>query len=124
MEFSFNISPLIISLLQHENAGVIMVFSCIFGVPIFLIVVSPLFKLLEKISSKLYILGSVPLMLFWVSGFLASVLALMLDAPPVKVATILVLQYLIMFIYCLVNLDMLDKYLSSIGKTTKTNVLV
>jgi hypothetical protein len=109
MEFSFELPKFMLNFLNIQDVGIILVFCCAFGILLFSGILAVLMKPFRL--TLLYNIFMLPLLLTWPISTIFTVVLYGLDIEPIKIITMIVLIYPLMFICCLLNINLLKKYL-------------
>ncbi len=116
MEFSVALNPYIDHFLNEGDASFFLIFIYCFGFLLLIAVVALLIKPL-KCFQKLSNMIMLPLVLTWPFSIAFTEILYGLDIAAIKIITVIALTYFLMLIYCLLNLNLLTKYLNSFPKT-------
>lgn len=108
MLLSLNVSSVLINFFNSESAVLAMVLSCAFGVPLIMLAVISIMRLC-RVSDKHQIIIWLPLLGLWLLGGAESLALMFMGIPVVKIFLVVIVQYLILFVFVVTNLNMLDK---------------
>jgi len=104
MEFSFALHHYIVSFLAQRDIGFTLIFICAFGIMLFTAVIGIPVKQL-KYFQKLRYMIIMPLVLTWLPSTFLMLVLYTINTAPIKMITVIVSTYALMFIFCLLNLN-------------------
>jgi FtsH-binding integral membrane protein len=110
MEFSFTLPSYIERFINIQDAGMLLIFCCCFGLLILAAILGLIMKPYQH-KTKLYIMVIVPMLLTWPISSVFTVVLNALDIEAIKIITMIMIIYLLMLLYCLFNLRLMEKYI-------------
>ncbi|MDA7746003.1 hypothetical protein N8878_01540 [Psychromonas sp.] len=115
MEFSVALPTYLQSFVDIQDAGIFLVFFCCFGILILAAVLGLLMKPFQQ-QTKLYIMVIIPVLLTWPIASIFTVVLNALDIEAIKIITMIMIIYLLMILYCMLNINLLAKYIHDSSK--------
>ena len=115
MEFSLVLNSHLQGFINEPDASFLLVFICCFGILIFAVIMEILLKPFRKFVRLCYLI-TLPVWLTWVLGTVATGMLTWLDVEVIKTLSVIAALYILMLIYCILNINLITKYFSQIGK--------
>jgi len=110
MEFSVALPSYLESFLNIEDISFLLIFCCCFGILILAVMLGILMKPFRQ-QTKLYIMVMIPVLLTWPIASIFTAVLYALDIEAIKIITMIIIIYLLMILYSMLNLNLFAKYI-------------